>query len=1250
MSPNFDNPSVRVASIAELAALIGTHLSQQDRLSCIKVSQGWHQGFIPVLYQEMDDRKGAWPRILKSHDRPDTNNGQDLVWIRNLFQKYGSHIRSLTTQWRVIVDAAYLGQACTQIQSLSTYDISSYTIKELGEYEEIRDEGELTYEDRMEPAMTGQLLSPDFATAFKPMFAGWRTLEQQEADWYTCQHFWLLLRQNPQLTHLRLDWNLKELFEVTPEFFYTTMAGLPRLKYLENRSDTVDLTVLLDCCPRLQAYTSYSITDEEKLVQRMSPSMRSLELGMAVHSKAFLTLLKNLPNLRHLKLNRFQYEEEHCTDVGKVLEGRPSGLRTLSVQSGSRDWDQWIGQLLLPWLPDLIELSVSELEPETAKGLGLHCKGLQIYSQSSATESIHEYYGPQTASNVFSDLLESCPDLRVLDGIRHKIDAERFGQVKEWVACSNLEKLCCQFVGFSRLDALEEDTLEKATAMNGRQEPGDSILELKERQRVGREQQRVAYNHLSTLTRLRVLDCGYEFRDPYTMQYIRRNRENDNGMHHGFNKPIANTMELTLESGLGHLSSLIDLEVFGFEGVDHRIGKSELEWMAVSWPKLKVMRGLHEDALLEKEGRAERAALREYMQILRPDVKHQPSKYLSLSAMPDFLALQTFLRLPEMISALGSQLELPDLLSGIQVSRFWYDAMLPRLWCSIDDTKDAFPRILSLHDSEEAQGDKDEAWVLAIFAKHGHLIRHLTTQTRIIVKAVSVSGTCTNLLTLTTESLIYGLTLKDKDIQSGMDDLNRNYHESQDQAQGGPLISPMFEGAIRPGAPGARTMEHQDRDWYVAQHFWLIIYNNLSLRRLRLDWSLEELFRIKSPAFVYNMLERLRNLEWLDILVEHVPTLRFLQTNKSFRAYGEFRKQFSCLRVLKVNSNVPLRDVFYYFRHLPCLEELMLSGPRESIPACGVDDVKSFLHLPITPNPLRMLQIAMPLGSLDEPFSSLLLPWLPQLSEFRACVLQPATARGLVAHCPKLQVFCQFGHDIYETICAKYTPDSYSSSELNTLLEGCPHLKIIDAIHHKVPADRLLPGQWACQGLEFLRRQIVGIERLTSEEQQLLNKMSMSDSAAAPTTSKERMVMEKQLRGREQQRRVFQKIAGLERLKTCDLGYEYREVDLHRWRHNWKERLYTIDEKECLWYSGPIADTLELSLEPGLEQLATLRDLEVFGFEGVDHRIGRREMDWMAANWPRLRILRGLHEDTLPMAEPDTHRAELREIMHAIRP
>lgn len=45
-----------------------------------------------------------------------------------------------------------------------------------------------------------------------------------------------------------------------------------------------------------------------------------------------------------------------------------------------------------------------------------------------------------------------------------------------------------------------------------------------------------------------------------------------------------NPMELSLSSGLGRLATLKRIEVLGFEILNHRIGKAELDWMTSTWP------------------------------------------------------------------------------------------------------------------------------------------------------------------------------------------------------------------------------------------------------------------------------------------------------------------------------------------------------------------------------------------------------------------------------------------------------------------------------------------------------------------------------------------------------------------------------------------------------------------------------------------------------------------------------------------
>ncbi|KAF9904862.1 hypothetical protein EC991_002292, partial [Linnemannia zychae] len=609
-----DVPYVRVIRIFELATLIGGYLARKDRLTCVKVSKDWNEAFTPALYYDMDDCHVTWTRIFKSHDDPTTNNGQDRDWILALFKKYGCHIRRLSTQWRVAIDAAYLGQTCTQLKSFSTYNFSSsYTLKELEDYERVSEEGELTYEDRMTPAKTGDFISPEFiGDVFSPMIAGWRTLEQQEQDWLTSQYFWLLIRQNPSLRSLTLAWSLNELFDVSPEYVYGVLASLPQLTTLNCSLGRIELERVLESCPQLQVYESYSTTLWSSDLGQEWPMMQTLDLSMQVASEDFIYIIRRLPGLLHLQLGGFQSRSVECTNVAELLGNRPSKLRTLKITMMRRSYDEWLGTLVFPWLPDLIEYSGPCLGESIACAIVTHCKGFQVYLQTYFPPSVHDTYQSGTIPNVFRHLLEGCPNLRVLDSVSHTIDGQSL-EGNRWV-CLGLEKLRCRLVGFTRLTASDEVNLSEEWVLNI-----SSIEELKERQRVSREQQQMVLYRLSTFTRLRVLDLGYEFRDLQLARIAHTYRN----YYANLERPAADTMELSLASGLACLAPLKELEVFGFEGIDHRIETPELEWIATNWPKLKVMRGLQDDNIPGDRYRARKTILREHFQVLRPDVVHE---------------------------------------------------------------------------------------------------------------------------------------------------------------------------------------------------------------------------------------------------------------------------------------------------------------------------------------------------------------------------------------------------------------------------------------------------------------------------------------------------------------------------------------------------------------------------------------------------------------------------------------------------
>ncbi|KAF9991993.1 hypothetical protein BGZ65_012840, partial [Modicella reniformis] len=170
---------------------------------------------------------------------------------------------------------------------------------------------------------------------------------------------------------------------------------------------------------------------------------------------------------------------------------------------------------------------------------------------------------------------------------------------------------------------------------------------------------------------------------------------------------------------------------------------------------------------------------------------------------------------------------------------------------------------------------------------------------------------------------------------------------------------------------------------------------------------------------------------------------------------------------------------------------------------------------------------------------------------------------------------------------------------LHQFLVSCSSLKVFNGIERFVKADDIIREPWACQGIEKLRCRIVGIERLTQAEQVIHDRVVAANPrylhsdvslVMSELTDKERAVVQKLQRSREQQRQVYERLTSLKHLKHLDLGYENRHRSLATY-------ISEIGGEEYLRYRGPTPDTLELSLESGLGLLDTLEDLEMFGFE-----------------------------------------------------
>ncbi|KAK3840277.1 MAG: hypothetical protein JOS17DRAFT_726628, partial [Linnemannia elongata] len=601
--------------IPELVRSLHPFLSHADLVACTRICRLWHDIFIPQLWRAIDDRDYAWTRILMDHDSADENNGKDIIWLRAIFKKYGRHIFHLRTTWSVVINAASEGGTCTNLQSLRIHDISETRTNEEEDEEDLVREYRRKKE-RRQRAVDQPLLSPIFENILKPWEAGWRSERRQQLDWITAQRIWLLIQQNSGTLQTLYFSRPLPLCGISTEFVYDVLSTLRNLVELGDDSYYLDLGMLLGRLPNLTSFTR-RLTSAE-LVQTRCTQLRELDTCNELSNKEFFELLKNLPNLESLRFAKFNDEDEvFCPRSHVIKDNSTHRLKRLSIYDDYLD--DGAATEVLSYSPQLTHLELGEVLQETVTAIVTYCRDLQTFREHPPLLSgLSKWIEPPT--NKLLPLVRTCGNLRILDAGCHRFDIDDL--VAEPWASQDLETINCLLAGLMYLTDFETKIVEGERGICSQREV-DRILD---KHRAIQEQHIKVYDFLASMTRLVTLDIGADHKS--TEDLHQRIYEVDGEKYLDYGSPPKDTLQLSLASGLDRLRVLKDLEVFGFEGFSHQIGKAELEWMATSWPKLNVMRGLQEDTLHRMMHDSKKAELREYMESLRPDVKHETSVYV----------------------------------------------------------------------------------------------------------------------------------------------------------------------------------------------------------------------------------------------------------------------------------------------------------------------------------------------------------------------------------------------------------------------------------------------------------------------------------------------------------------------------------------------------------------------------------------------------------------------------------------------
>jgi hypothetical protein len=430
-----------------------------------------------------------------------------------------------------------------------------------------------------------------------------------------------------------------------------------------------------------------------------------------------------------------------------------------------------------------------------------------------------------------------------------------------------------------------------------------------------------------------------------------------------------------------------------------------------------------------------------------------------------------------------------------------------------------------------------------------------------------------------------------------------------------------------------------------------------------------------------NLTKLVNNMAALDLqmVLEHLPRLSFYScpiswiNGTSTTNCIELTTVFPNLQTLQLlategksrPARPPIRHttILNLLKHLPNLDRLSFDEISAFVcppPASTAENNGMLLHGKTTTNGSSVRDFHFTFYDRVDSYSIRdfialdILPRMPRLTNLSLQTLTQEAGKSLAKYCPQLESL--------QLRTTKY--DKKEDDSITPLLHHCSQLKHLDAIWHTVEAYSLVKKPVVCRGMEVFRCQFRGIGEEKVEEEDYNDDLEEHDQENPAGydndgDDEEANVDEEENEEIKTARRhellqehlqfIYDELGRWAELRVLELGVDnvdwYDIMGCDPGRHFVDGRIYYN-------YFGPTPNTLPLSLESGLDQLRTLKKLEVIGFEGVDHRINTEELAWMAEYWPRLQVMHGLQapDDKNEYALRCPKVNELREHMKALRP
>ncbi|KAF9143148.1 hypothetical protein BG015_000524 [Linnemannia schmuckeri] len=461
--------------------------------------------------------------------------------------------------------------------------------------------------------------------------------------------------------------------------------------------------------------------------------------------------------------------------------------------------------------------------------------------------------------------------------------------------------------------------------------------------------------------------------------------------------------------------------------------------------------------------------------------------------------------------------------------------------------------------------------------------------------------------------------------------------------------------SLNPSLTAKGRQNRMEYGWVLTQHYWhTILSSRQTLKHLFLTRLPEPQWSLRSKDVYYRMIGQLKMLkelkEWRSYVFGSAGAWQPANIWEILRAcpqiesldisgYGQVHAldlpqegseemiANTTLRSLFINKEASIYGMMSLLGLFPSLSTLRLAIISPVMKYHAIPSLNAQQPPQLEQDPLSALANLFATGSSSSsssPFAlnslsvylggdpHLILTYLPNLKKLsQKGLFSKSLASALTTHCPRFEVF--------RWISQSWNLDTNRQEDqdaTNQFFVDMSYLRVFDSAWQYIQVDEMLRQPWTCLGLEWLTCRIVGIDRLTNEEQALVNGVlsTPKELATGLWSQEEVAAIDKLHRCQRQQHGVYDQLAKLTRLKHLDLGHEPPYHMIYRSSN----RSVKIEQRLFTPTGTPRLDTLELSLASGLDRLAPLKDLEIFGFQCVNHRIGKDELDWMTENWPKV--------------------------------